>query len=627
MARLKLKNPAVPNPVAPGVEWEIVTVAVSVPVPHLEGLYSYRAEKEAASLGSVVKVPFGQGETFGFVVRIEQDDGSDTSLKRILSVLHPEPLFGAPHLMRYQRIAELYGSSLFSVISAANPSWRSRSDGADGRTSSSILKPSRSDLDYLERLFGKHWKSSSRMNLVVAPGVLWDRVTVSLLLAEPRSTLILVPTERQLRFLDKSLRQRGITDHIVISSALKKSERASAHRRILDQPGNLVIGTRSAALAPINPERVIIIDPGDENHRERRSPYFRVDDDSMWSDAGQLLKISYLRSFDSIRAKETLILGRGGCNASFEITSTDRIVGDISKATRLKPDGAWVLVSINDKSFASGLVCTSCRNRGICDCGFSLTIPKRGAPPSCQKCLREFSLYLCRHCGGSNLTAVRGGGEALGLSIGKSIKGARIIVSNASASKDEVIASSRHTVVIATQGSEPRIRSEDGKRSGYDAVAMIGGRAAFSSPSIARVDRFRLGWARLLGLSNPKEALFLVDVEANHPEYQELKHPGSPRGLDLVLKERAELGLPPFSGLVALKGEDQVLQRLRVSLETDQLFQSPQNVIFPVHDGRMILKILSEQRLELLRLLQEVIRIRSAKRLPRIDYDFDPVDM
>jgi hypothetical protein len=78
---------------------------------------------------------------------------------------------------------------------------------------------------------------------------------------------------------------------------------------------------------------------------------------------------------------------------------------------------------------------------------------------------------------------------------------------------------------------------------------------------------------------------------------------------------------------VALKGEDQVLQRLRVSLETDQLFQSPQNVIFPVHDGRMILKILSEQRLELLRLLQEVIRIRSAKRLPRIDYDFDPVDM
>ena len=627
MARLKLKNPAVPNPVAPGVEWEIVTVAVSVSVPHLEGLYSYRAQKEAALLGSVVKVPFGQGETFGFVVQVLCDDPSQRSLKRILSVLHREPLFDALHLKRYHKIAELYGSSLFSVLSAASPAWRARSDGADGRTSSSILKPSRSDLDYLERLFGKQWKSSSRMNLVVAPGVLWDRVTVSLLLAEPRSTLILVPTERQLRFLDKSLRQRGITDHIVISSALKKSERASAHRRILDQPGNLVIGTRSAALAPINPERVIIIDPGDENHRERRSPYFRVDDDSMWSDAGQLLKISYLRSFDSIRAKETLILGRGGCKASFEITSTDRIVGDISKATRLKPDGAWVLVSINDKSFASGLICTSCRNRGICDCGFSLTIPKRGAPPSCQKCLREFSLYLCRHCGGSNLTAVRGGGEALGQSIGKSIKGARIIVSNASASKDEVIASSRHTVVIATQGSEPRIRSEDGKRSGYDAVAMIGGRAAFSSPSIARVDRFRLGWARLLGLSNPKEALFLVDVEANHPEYQELKHPGSPRGLDLVLKERAELGLPPFSGLVALKGEDQVLQRLRVSLETDQLFQSPQNVIFPVHDGRMILKIDSEQRLELLRLLQEVIRIRSAKRLPRIDYDFDPVDM
>jgi len=190
-----------------------------------------------------------------------------------------------------------------------------------------------------------------------------------------------------------------------------------------------------------------------------------------------------------------------------------------------------------------------------------------------------------------------------------------------------VIASARHTVVVATQGSEPRIRSEDGKRYGYDVVVMIGGRAAFSSPSIARVDRFRLAWGRLLGLSHPKEALFLVDVEANHPEYQELKQSGNPRGLDIVMRERSELGLPPFSELVALKGEDRVLQRLRISLESDQLFRNPQNVIFPVHDGRMILKIDSEQRLELLRLLQEMTRIRSAKRLPRIDYDFDPEDM
>jgi primosomal protein N' len=116
-------------------------------------------------------------------------------------------------------------------------------------------------------------------------------------------------------------------------------------------------------------------------------------------------------------------------------------------------------------------------------------------------------------------------------------------------------------------------------------------------------------------------------VEANHPEYQELKQPGNPRGLDIVMRERSELRLPPFSELVALKGEDRVLQRLRISLESDQLFRNPQNVIFPVHDGRMILKIDSEQRLELLRLLQEMTRIRSAKRLPRIDYDFDPEDM
>ena len=627
MAKLKLRNPAVPAPLVPGVQWEVIKVAVSVPVPHLEGLYSYRVERDTAPLGSVVKVPFGQGDTFGFVVERSLDDASDPSLKRIQGILQREPLFNAENLARYRRIADLYGSPLFSVLSAANPTWKSGGDQPKEQASFETLNPSKLDRNFIERLFGPSWSASERMNLILPIGSLWDRVTVSILLAEPRPTLVLVPTERQLRILDDSLRQRGVDGYVMISSSLKKSERAQAHRRLRAMPGALVIGTRSASLAPFSPQRVIIIDPGDENHRERRSPYLRVDDSSMWSDVEQVLRLSYLRTFQSMTKDESSLIGKSGCKALFESTALDRVIGDISRKTRTKTHGAWVLVSLNDKSFASGLICSSCRNRGMCDCGFSLTIPRRGASPHCEKCLRDFAVYLCRHCGGSMLTAVRGGGEALGLSIGKSIKGARVIISNANALKDEVIASEHHTVVIATQGSEPRIRSEDGKRQGFDIVAMIGGRAAYASPSIARVERFRLSWGRLRGLSHPKEAVFLIDLEANHPEFQEFKEPGNPRGLEIVMKERAELGLPPFSQLVALKGEERVLQRLRPSLELDPLFENPKNVIFPVHNGRMILKIESEQRLEMLRLLQEMTRIRSARRLPRIDYDFDPEDM
>lgn len=627
MAKLKLKHPAAPSPVAVGADWEIVTVAVSVPVPHLEGLYSYRVERDLAPVGSVVKVPFGQGETFGFVVGLKGDGGTDLSLKRIREVLHPEPLFDVEQLRRYRGIADLYGSSLFSVLSAANPAWRSTDGGLDEKDSSQRFSPSEADRVFIEKMFGPTWNSGKRTNLVVPMGILWDRVIVSLLLAEPRSTLVLVPTERHLRILDQCLRGRGVTEHVTISSGLKKSERASANRRLRAKSEALVIGTRSAALAPFNPKRVIVIDPGDEHHRERRSPYFRVDDVSMWSTVEQVLRVSYLRTFESMSGGEALNFGRGGGTASFESTSLERIVSDISKIARSKPEGNWVLVSLNDKSFASGLVCSSCRNRGLCECGFSLTIPRRGAAPTCQKCLREFRIYRCRYCEGSTLTAVRGGGEALGLSIAKSVKGARVIVSNAGALKEEVVASERHTVVIATQGSEPRIRSADGKRHGFDTIAMIGGRSAFASPSLARVDRFRLAWGRLRGLCNPKATTFLIDLEASHPEFQEFKQPGSARGLELVKRERAELGLPPFSQLVALKGDDRVLQRLRSSLQSDDLFQQSKNVIFPVHANRMILKVDSNQRLELLRLLQEMTRLRSAKRLPRIDYDFDPEEM
>jgi hypothetical protein len=156
---------------------------------------------------------------------------------------------------------------------------------------------------------------------------------------------------------------------------------------------------------------------------------------------------------------------------------------------------------------------------------------------------------------------------------------------------------------------------------------MLGGRAAFASSSLARSDRFRMAWGRLLGLVNIKAASFFVDLEMDHPAFIELREPGNARGLPVILHERKELNLPPYSTLVELRGEERVLQKLRLSLESDQIFQNPENVIFPVHDGRMILKVKRDQRMELNRLLQELVRLRSAKRLPRIDYTYDPEDM
>jgi len=627
VAKLKLKSPLVPSPGSEGSEWEIVDVAVDAPVPHLDGIYSYRAPKGNVNVGSVVKVPFGQGESYGFVVAQRDESSADRGVKRILALLHDGPLFNTDALSRYQKIAADHGSSLFSIISAANPAWRSRGVLKAQKRAQDDMTPSKTDRGFIERLFGADWKRSSTTNLLIPTGVLWDHIAVSLFLANPISTLILVPTERSLRYLDESLRKRGVTSHVQLSSSMTKSARGAGNRAILSDSPLLVIGTRGAALAPYKPERVIIIDPGDENHRERRSPHFQVDDGSIWSDADHVITLSHVRNLETLSKAQPFVIGRRVGKMQFQSTSVDRVVADITKVKKQLPMGAWVLVSLNDKSFASGLICSTCRNRGSCDCGFPLAIPRRGEDPRCTKCLKEHSVFVCKHCKGSHLVAIRGGSEALALSVAKSIKGARTIVSNSNSPKDEIVAGSESTVVIATQGCEPRIRSEDGKRSGYDGVVMLGGRAAFASPSLARSDRFRMAWGRLLGLVNIKEASFFVDLEMDHPAFIELREPGNARGLPVILHERKELNLPPYSTLVELRGEERVLQKLRLSLESDQIFQNPENVIFPVHDGRMILKVKRDQRMELNRLLQELVRLRSAKRLPRIDYTYDPEDM
>jgi primosomal protein N' len=87
-----------------------------------------------------------------------------------------------------------------------------------------------------------------------------------------------------------------------------------------------------------------------------------------------------------------------------------------------------------------------------------------------------------------------------------------------------------------------------------------------------------------------------------------------------VLKERMELHLPPFSLLLELSGASEALHQLRDHLLEDSLFVDSSNEIYPVHHGKMTIKVLADDRTELLNLLQSLTRVRSAKRLPIISY-------
>ena len=628
MARLRLTQPTVPSRSGGSGSHLVVEVSVAAPVPHLDGIYSYRNDGLSLQVGSVVRVPFGGTETHGFVVALRPEHPQDSTLKRISKVLHEEPLFTQVSLDRYRNIAERHGASLFSILTYAVPSWSSR--GSSGSPDSEVIDPipqaSMKDRKYLSDIFGDLWEGSreasknARKHLLLPIGIPWERIAVSLFLAKPVPTLILVPTERTLSTLTEALRARHFHSFIALSSGLKKSERAVLHRKLVSTDQRLLIGTRTAALAPFAPQRVLVVDPGDANYMELRNPYLRADEMELWQHVEEVITLSHSRDLATLASGSHYLEGVNKGRNQFLGTSLEQVISDLKRLIGNDESSLAILVSVTDKNFGNGLICKGCRNRAQCECGFPLRIPGRAATPQCSQCLMKYEAYRCKFCSSSEVVATRAGSQSLALTLAKSIKKSRVHLSNSSEPRTAIEKSKSHDIVISTHGLEPHVIDGSGSIVGYDIIIMLGGRAAFAGSSLARSDRMRRGWGRLLGLANPRRTRFLVDLESHHPEFHELKRSRDSLGLDLVLKERMELHLPPFSLLLELSGASEALHQLRDHLLEDSLFVDSSNEIYPVLHGKMTIKVLADDRTELLNLLQSLTRVRSAKRLPIISY-------
>lgn len=236
--------------------------------------------------------------------------------------------------------------------------------------------------------------------------------------------------------------------------------------------------------------------------------------------------------------------------------------------------------------------------------------------------------YRCIHCGATELRASRAGNRSWALALAKSIKGARVTLSEPTNMKVRVERPARGiALVIAEHSCEPRVTGVEGQSDGYDIIIAVGGTSGFNSSTLSKNDRFRMRWSRLKGLLHSKRASLLLDLEPEHPEFLELRNPEGGRGLEMILAERRELNLPPFSILAKLSGSDASLHHLKRSLEVDPLFKESSSEIFPVHDGNLIVKVDDSNRYELMKLLQAMVRLRSSKRLSTINYLLAPVDL
>lgn len=632
MKPLKLKNPP-----APGLRSStshscsrIASVSVKVPVPHLEGEYSYLVPDHLnIGLGSLVRIPFGSQKTTGFVTELidiaQQDQGKSHELKEIEKVVNNHRWFDPGLLERSRRISSLYGGSLHSILNLAVPR-----KAPEGKLQKGIFegviavqeKHQRFVADY----FGTSWLKSRQMGLILTPGILWERIIASLLASDSKSTLVLIPQESLINRLIVALREIGISDVAVLHSSRTESERAELHQLLLQGRVKVLIGTRSAALAPFRPERVIVLDAGDSNYRERRHPYFRVDEMAMWQECQHYLAVNHAPTMEMLASGMTLAYSRKRFLTARNVRSVNssELVKTIAKLIPPRSKSN-ILVSINDRSFVSSMLCALCKNVLRCDCGFPMRMRERGGHLECSRCAKVILTPRCKHCHGEKFLSYKGGAEKWALTLGKSISGSTVMLSNSDSYKPEIRQSdSGALIVLATHGCEPIIVDESGRASGYQLIALIGGNGLFNSPSFTSHEESRVRWGRALGLLSPKDGVVLADLDAGHPEFRAIRSGEYSQSLAESLKERRNLNLPPFSVVAEIRGEPSVLSRLRTNLEGDRLFAEKASFIFPIQESKFLVKVSRNRRFELLQLLQGVIRLRSSKRLSPISFILEP---
>lgn len=643
MKPLRLKNPKTPRSPSTAGFNQLAMVAVATPVPHLDGEYSYLTTSDAR-LGSLVKVPFGNKETLGFITSIEDKNEAEIltpsgKLKNITKIIGDQVWFNSQSLARYRKLAENYGVGLFTVLNLAIPI---KTNVKMSKVKySPDLDISKIHQDFLTSRFGSDWTKPARKTLLIPPLQLWEELLISILMSKKSSTLILLPTERSIGRLQSRLRALGLVNPAILSSDTKIGERADIFQKILKKELSTVIGTRSAALAPFNPERVIILDSGDLNYREKRSPYHRVDSADFWQNSEEIIFLSHAPTLELMADGMPIFQDKEFAqilNQRILTTSTEKLVANI-KRNIIGDKKPAILISINDVNFSSSLICSKCRNRLRCECGSPLVLKHLKGSLFCSNCQVEKNPFLCSYCSHGSFLTLKAGGEKWALTLSKNIKDSKIILSNNTSSKEEISHNGIETVfVIATQGSEPLVFSEDGQYLGYDFVVILGGDYGFNLPSLNAVEELRVKWSRILSLANRNISYkykAIVELDSMHVEFRRLVG----RSLDDLyrepLLERKTLALPPYTSFCEIEGSFDALSQVRELLLKDSLFLKPGSLLYPVRqvDGsesndksnfRLLMKVESIDRIEIAALIQQLIRLRSAKRLSALKFRMDP---
>ncbi|PWD49727.1 hypothetical protein C8046_02420 [Serinibacter arcticus] len=307
----------------------VAQVVVDVPLPHLDREFDYLVPDELAGaagpdevvVGTRVKVPFAGRERDGWVLGVRALGPDDTgrrlaSLRRLVS---PVVTLTPPVLALARAVADRYAGTLSDVLRFAVPSRHARAEA--GVLAAVAKAAARAAEVAVEREAAEESEVSDEIEVtdvgtsegagadVGHPASPWDEVPGGPALlrrlregeapravwsvvggparwrealaeaalatrAAGRGVLVVVPDLRDVEALVPYLAERLGEEVGRLVASDGPSVRARAHLRALTGLTRVVVGTRSAAWAPlVDLGLVVCWDDGDDSLVEQRSPY------------------------------------------------------------------------------------------------------------------------------------------------------------------------------------------------------------------------------------------------------------------------------------------------------------------------------------------------------------------
>lgn len=405
-----------------------------------------------------------------------------------------------------------------------------------------------------------------------------------------RGAIVVVPDLRDLELLDHAFAQVLPEGSFVkLTADDGPSLRYANFLRVLSGDVKIVIGTRSAAYAPVADLGLVCCwDDGDELHVERRAPYQHSRDvlllRSGIEDAAVLMA-GHSRSSESQRLVATgwaqdLVAARPEVRkATARVISTSDSFEqerDPAAAMARLPHRAWetakaalkfgpVLVQVARTGYAPALACQRCREVARCQHCTGPLMQSRAAGSAsvavtCKWCGQPENAFSCNTCGFNQLRAISVGALRTAEELGRAFPSVPVISSSGDNIKTMV--PDKPAIVVATIGAEPVAPH------GYAAALLLDGDSMLRRESLRAGEETLRRWMNAAALvRSAKDGGIVVVTADESPEVAALVRWDPAGHAEREFALRHQLGLPPAMRLASLTGQESDVEAFQAALK------------------------------------------------------------